>query len=606
ARSRRAPIRALGFIKSKFWTARWFVLVMLGVSMAVQFDWPGYYIALFVVFHAFMHGLRHHRGLLDLRIEYVFCAVFSVVVLANFYLFYRFIVDLRGDFSEMMDAAGTRSGSPDGYFDQLVERMHDLHGWIPMVLVVVWLVYFFVKWARRQNQLGDLIPLYFLMAQIIHSLMFKQAGFIHSYWTYHINPAMAVGGAVILLGAARWIPRFLADCLRVVVAPLGRLTQKRVYARALAPLSALGALIVVVPLWVQTGYAFEQMRWGFQTGDASYVEPYNDRFLETRWAQEIAREFNRDNTDFRIHTGLEWRIETLWYLDAPHTFTTAIPRVSHSQSERNQVMLFDLSKVSDWDTVASAIHRYHTRVYDRRFVLINFSDQSGEFRSYVHVEDEPSIFWPWLVNPDRPPIRWVEDPDTELTRSLFDRRIEISERHDYGGHGGSRSEWNCPRGFVLSAMNIHITHSNDLAPSLLAQIRPECRSLEALLSRDAAAAAESTFEGPPLGRVEDGEWQRLECPENHALVGVHGRAGAMVDAVGIQCATVSEAADGTVVYGDIWTSPTVGGDGGDPFQFLCPDGSLGFAFYGRTGLLLDAYGLSCAVIDDHFRNGTGD
>src|SRR5690606_7035628 len=64
---------------------------MLAVTMAVQFDWPGYYIAFFVAVHAFVHGIvRGHSDRFWKR-EWSFVAIFSVVVLANFAAFAGFI-----------------------------------------------------------------------------------------------------------------------------------------------------------------------------------------------------------------------------------------------------------------------------------------------------------------------------------------------------------------------------------------------------------------------------------------------------------------------------------------------------------------------------------
>jgi hypothetical protein len=103
----------------------------------------------------------------------------------------------------------------------------------------------------------------------------------------------------------------------------------------------------------------------------------------------------------------------------------------------------------------------------------------------------------------------------------------------------------------------------------------------------------------PLGAVSpttiDGP-----CPEGQVVVGFEGRSGDWVDQLTFYCAplTISDSTGSyvlTVGTGAPITTP-VGPDTGTPFQTIsCPDGKIAVGIIGRSGAAIDAIGLSCAT-----------
>lgn len=66
----------------------------------------------------------------------------------------------------------------------------------------------------------------------------------------------------------------------------------------------------------------------------------------------------------------------------------------------------------------------------------------------------------------------------------------------------------------------------------------------------------------------DGSIFELSCGEGDVAVGIHGRSGAWLDALGLVCAPVQP--DGTL--GAVFKTDTAGGNGGGEREAVCPTG----------------------------------
>ena len=83
----------------------------------------------------------------------------------------------------------------------------------------------------------------------------------------------------------------------------------------------------------------------------------------------------------------------------------------------------------------------------------------------------------------------------------------------------------------------------------------------------------------------------LRCNGDEALVGIFGRAGGGIDAVGPVCIGTNQ------LYqwlGQPIRRGSAGGNGGGDFERLCPNGSFVSGFTGRSGRLVDQIQLTCA------------
>jgi len=105
---------------------------------------------------------------------------------------------------------------------------------------------------------------------------------------------------------------------------------------------------------------------------------------------------------------------------------------------------------------------------------------------------------------------------------------------------------------------------------------------------------------PPLGPrpkllpwrgANGGGYYRLECPPGQVITSLEGSYSEFVFGIRIVCN--ARASDGTLSGGP-WTSSRTGGGGGVALQQACDAGMAGVGLSGRSGRYMDALGLVCA------------
>jgi hypothetical protein len=86
------------------------------------------------------------------------------------------------------------------------------------------------------------------------------------------------------------------------------------------------------------------------------------------------------------------------------------------------------------------------------------------------------------------------------------------------------------------------------------------------------------------------------CPPGQAIVGIHGRSGALVDQLGFECAQLTRQSDGSVSVSS--ATPTVlqgfGGSGGAPYDDPCPSGEVVRGLNVSAGTWLESVSAVCA------------
>jgi 4-amino-4-deoxy-L-arabinose transferase-like glycosyltransferase len=528
------------------------VLALVSITFAAQFDWPAYYLAFVVALHALATGIRRHPGWLRWRREYTWTAVFSAVVLLNFFGFFLWIQLMRGGLGHMWGVFNWRSESQGGYLPVLFERALDLRGVIPIGLLGAWGLYTIERAIRRKLGLIDLVPALFFITQLIHSAVFQQAGRIHSYWTYYLGPAFAIGGA-IALGEA-W------KGLKPVLRPVAMATA-------------------AVLLIFQAQFAYRHLRWGFSTGHGAYVQDYHDQHADIMWAQELNRIFGRDSVHYRIHFSVQrWRLEATHTLDAPHNHQPGLHLPSSSQRIRHPVLLVDLNRLSNRQNALAALNRlkekHRTFVWDRRFVAIDGGTPATGTTAFISRTKPASFWWRWLCNPDRPPIEWVPDPDPRVVAALFEKQPAPYVSGQRGGRGGGGFLWTCTQGQVIDRLSGQ-TQKTRTHP-MVSAIQPTCRDRR-------AQPVLAPLAGPWLGRVRSAPGQTIACRKGDRPVGIYGNAGALVDGIGLLCARGN----------DVVRSNLIGTPGGSSFEQRCPTNSVLTGLTGRATKHIHAIGIVC-------------
>ncbi len=241
---------------------------LLAATLAVHSDWPGYYVcfyqALFLI--AAYVATREQRGM-----RFVALLALSVVTLANLALFFTWIIQVKGGLNEMFGAYTLRTQALPlrEYLKQQYTRSLELHGTWIHVLFAAWLANIIWRTLKRKLTLADALPLTFLFVQLLHSYLFKQAAFIHSYWLYYLSPAIAYGGADVIVRTTRQ-------------------ASERLRISAWAPITVF--VLMVAATWP---FAYHQLLWGARSGTASFVSPYNDQHDLAMWFKHMTRVLKR-------------------------------------------------------------------------------------------------------------------------------------------------------------------------------------------------------------------------------------------------------------------------------------------------------------------------
>lgn len=558
------------------------------LAVALWTDWPAYYLALFAALHVFETGLRRGGRPWRWRVEYAYVGLLTALVAAAFLLFVAFVTHVAGSFDEMRQVFVHRSSTPPGYLRQLLRWVPEMYGPVPLALFGLWLLGFVVRAVRRRLALGDFLPLFFLLAQVVHSRLFADAGFLHRYWLLYGAVAVAAGAGRTLVDLGRLLHRFLLG------PPWRGPAPDRSPARRLAAVVAPVALLAGGFLAWQAPSSLRFLAWGVRTGHASIGtprEPYGDQYEPIRWIQDVMREFPRGAAEYLVSTSVERdkRVEWHYYLDAPYRIVPDEPPGLPPDATGRVVALFDLAAFPEPERLRPLAASHRTLVHGRRWVAIDLTDPREVFEARVLRERSAPWWWRWLVRPTHPPDDWAPDPQGAATRALLDARPPPVARGGLGTPGGQPFAWECPADHVLLGLE-GIDGRPGRRLVFPSSIRPLCAPVEAVERRRVV----EPYVGPTLGLPPfGGEWppfRRLFCPTGAMAVGLFGRAGRFVDAVGVLCGgsgsqTVGPAAGGAVI----------GGEGGRPVEWRCPPGTVARGLAGGAGDRLDRIEVICAA-----------
>jgi hypothetical protein len=556
------------------------------VTLAVQFDWPGYYIAFFLALHGIFSGLR--RGLRPLwKPEFTWVACFSAVVLANFVGFFVWIHLQRGGLEDMWAAYRFRSLEYPGYLSLLFHRTMDLHGPVLLVLLVEWTRLTLKRTIEMKVGLRDLLPSVFLAAQIIHSVVFKQAGYIHSYWTYWVGVALAVGSADALLTFSRWLA--------------ARLPARLSGARTTA---AVMAIVLVPVIGYQACLAARKFSWGVTSGHAMYHRPYHDGYPEAMWAGHMRSLFPRGQVRWLVHQSIRHRfIELTTYLDGPVEERGDLVIHEKDRAAEGRVLLVaDVHRIIDPANVErlrklAMVH--DTWVWNRRFVALDVTSQPPPggrpgSRAWLLETGPSSALWRWFVNPHRPPARWVPDPAPHVAARMLTALPGLAREQIMGGFEGRTTHWNCPAGEVVSALR-GSPELKDGKPLIMRSLVPYCRQPRLA----GTPAGPPPTEGPYCGEEPPGPERTVRCGPGETAVGMFGNYGDLIDGVGLICAKMGTGKDGETILGKTHRTAEIGtAETGVPFEILCPEGQVVAGFRGRWTMRIVAAGIACAPLSE--------
>ena len=156
--------------------------------------------------------------------------------------------------------------------------------------------------------------------------------------------------------------------------------------------------------------------------------------------------------------------------------------------------------------------------------------------------------------------------------------------------GGIEAVSSCPTGTLLTGLTVYQTPQET---NWIRAAAPRCRQV--VVTGPTVALGASVVVGPDFGdRTGFFAEQTADCAAGSAVTGFTGNIGTLVDNVALQCSPLG--GDGSV--GSPFTElPAIGGLGGAPLAspVTCPT-SFANGLQGRRGQDVDAIGLQCATV----------
>lgn len=360
------------------------VLCGLGLTLAVQFDWPGYYVAFLLAVHCIVTGVRgrapkHWRW---------FLVVFSALTLANLFAFLGWIYVTRPGLQDMAEAFRLRNRMPrDGsYLVLIMRRLLALHGPILVAAAAVGATSGVLSWRRESFRARTMLPLAFLFAGTVHVIAFTEAAALHSYWIYYWGPAVAIAAAIGLESIIDWGHARVHRVSSIVVA----------------------AVVVLSFAAAQGTFAWRTWLTQLDHGHGADCDPCDFQRLERAWFTTLGAHY-ATQPRYAIHPSIRApRIELLYYLDAPHHWVDRVAQATH-----DDVLLVDLHHMrrSEHAHLGSLTRRHAATVWMNRFVAIDLRTTQPSLVRFEAEDEDLSLTKWWLTTQTSdPPLRWRRVP----------------------------------------------------------------------------------------------------------------------------------------------------------------------------------------------------
>lgn len=553
----------IAWLKDPDWKT--FVGVLVTATLSVQYDWTGYYMALPVALHAFGYGIWKADKLLTWRREYTFVAVFSAVILVNFGGFLWAMGQLAGGFDLLTAGFDQRSQWPAGYLDRLFEDADKMFMYPLLAVSAAWLLRMLQRWFTGHARLFDFLPLVFLWAQGIRSLVFAQAGFIHIYWVYYAAAFVALAAGDLFgelaVGLPKWLSTKVDESWRVPV-----------YAGALIAATAL--------LAYQTPKSFDKFLDGREKGGSVRLtlrSPFNHN---ARISAEIGNRLP-DGWLLTHRSVVDHSPQLRWYWNRPTLYTY---RTSNFREKRDGVesgaVMFDLRRI-ELEKLRRLMENHPVTVFDGAYLVADLTREGQDIETVRYREREPGLWYRYSTsNRVFAPGEWVADPVSraridEVLSPLVPGPMPPIEDPIAGGGGGGGYRMPCPKGAVLTGVHGTV----DREKGFLMEVAPICGA------KNKDGTIGDSVRGP-LVRSLSGRPFQLACPSGQFVQALRGRHDVLIKQLELECASSSESSKRH-------STGLVGPPEGRAYRMECQEGAAAAGLHGRIGAALDAIGMVC-------------
>lgn len=171
----------------------------------------------------------------------------------------------------------------------------------------------------------------------------------------------------------------------------------------------------------------------------------------------------------------------------------------------------------------------------------------------------------------------------------------------YGGGGGSAFSDVCPSGQLVVGVNVRTGGRVDRIQAVCGTISMSTNTSTTPYRYSVATGSGSTL---AARGGTGGTAVSYRCPANQMVSGIFGRHASEIDAVGVNCSSLSVAGSVgsfSMTRGSGNSSSQYGGSGGSTFSYTCPGGDIVRGIFGRSASRLDALGVYCGDVSATLR-----
>ena len=373
--------------------------------MAMNWDWPAYYIAFAVAVHGFYHALDPLRADADprrQRRDLLLLGIFCLWVLANFFGFFWLVSTLVGSFDEIGRSFTARHATPpDAYKRLWTQTLEPMFSTGLALASVAWVFGFIVRHAQRRHRPADLIILAFFFAGTLHLLLFKSTALIHIYWVWQYNPFVALAGAATLL----WLVRAPTDLLAPLLAPT---------APRRAALTALCAAAILAPFGAAyLTHALPLIPEARRLAGTYNFPKYDSGYLKVLFAHKV-NAWTTFDTGVMVHSDLKHRVEFFAPLDRVRGTAHRVDRLTpprHVPAKAGWVLIAPV-KGTPRDQIVRAASRHPYYQYGLYF-MVDYRKEGQDIQIWNLRSEPPTAAWSFFVNAFEPPMIAVRDPISE-------------------------------------------------------------------------------------------------------------------------------------------------------------------------------------------------
>jgi hypothetical protein len=373
--------------------------------VAMQWDWPAYYVMAVIASHWLVAIGRGPAGSVRRR-ELGWFVLFCALVLANFLGFLALVYGAAGTLTGLIATARSRSAEFPGIYRVLWEKIIVPDFSMPVLLCgALWLVALCIRLIRGRGQDRDLIPVAFCIAGVTHLLIFKNTALVHAYWPWPLNPFLAIASSSVLL----WVGASVASWTRERLHQRARLTSDSLFGKV----AGFVPLLVVLAgfYFAYLAHTLPLIEKGRRFGGV-FTEPGYVSDAELILFSKAVRDQTTTDTVIYIHPSLPYQVQMNVSLERTWRRAKNLKAPRNAAARLAPGVAIGAVTGTDFKDLAAAAAQYHYHQYGN-YYLVDFRYPGQEIQIYDWESQPASLSWKFWVSPFEPPRRLIRNLNAE-------------------------------------------------------------------------------------------------------------------------------------------------------------------------------------------------